>query len=206
MQLKQYQEQAIEELLEKAQKLLQKTTNKSIVFKSPTGSGKTIMMAEFLKQICNLEEFKQTLAFIWTAPRKLHIQSKSKLSQYYKETRDLDCLEFEELDDRKIDCNEILFFNWESINKEDNIYIRENERKNNLSSVISRTKDSGQKIILIIDESHHGAPSPKSKNLIRDIYPDLTIEVSATPDLSNLDELISVDIDDVKAEGMIKKV
>lgn len=205
MQLKQYQEEVIKKLLEKAQKLLQKNTNKSIVFKSPTGSGKTIMMAEFLRQVCNLEEFKDTLAFIWTAPRKLHIQSKSKLSQYYQETRDLDCLEFEELDDRKIDCNEILFFNWESINKENNIYIRENERKNNLSSVISRTKASGNKIILIIDESHHGAPSPKSQDLIRDIDPDLTIEVSATPDLNNPDEFISVDIDDVKVEGMIKK-
>ncbi|MDE0091816.1 MAG: DEAD/DEAH box helicase family protein [Oligoflexia bacterium] len=205
MQLKQYQEEAIKELLEKAQKLLQKTTNKSIVFKSPTGSGKTIMMAEFLKQVCNLEEFKNTLAFIWTAPRTLHIQSKKKLSQYYQETRALDCLEFEELDDRKIDCNEILFFNWESINKENNIYIRENERKNNLSSVISRTKTSGNKIILIIDESHHGAPSPKSQDLIRDIAPDLTIEVSATPDLNNPDEFVSVDIDDVKVEGMIKK-
>ena len=205
MQLKQYQEEAIKELLEKAQKLLQKTTNKSIVFKSPTGSGKTIMMAEFLKQACNLEEFKNILAFIWTAPRTLHIQSKSKLSQYYQETRALDCLEFEELDDRKIDCNEILFFNWESINKENNIYIRENERKNNLSSVIDRTRDSGNKIILIIDESHHGAPSPRSQDLIRDIDPNLTIEVSATPDLNNPDEFVSVDIDDVKVEGMIKK-
>ena len=101
------------------------------------------MMAEFLRQICTFEEYKDTLSFIWTAPRKLHIQSKDKLSQYYQETRALDCLEFEELDDRKIDCNEILFFNWESINKENNIYIRENERNNNLSSVIRRTKATG---------------------------------------------------------------
>ena len=205
MQLKQYQKKAIEELLNKTKNLLSKDNHKTIVFKSPTGSGKTIMVAEFLNQICNLDEYKDTLSFIWTAPRKLHIQSKNKLSQYYQDTRALDCLEFEELDDRKIDYNEILFFNWESINKENNIYIRENERQNNLSSVISRTKDAGNKIILIIDESHHGAPSPKSQDLIRDIAPNLTIEVSATPDISNPDELVSVDIDDVKIEGMIKK-
>ena len=205
MQLKQYQEEAIKELLEQTQKLLQKTTNKSIVFKSPTGSGKTIMMAEFLRQICNLKEFKDTLSFIWTAPRKLHVQSKNKLSQYYQETRALDCLEFEELDDRKIDCNEILFFNWESINQKNNIYIRENERNNNLSAVISRTKVSGNKIILIIDESHHGAPSLKSQDLINDINPDLTIEVSATPKLKSPDKLVSVEINDVREEGMIKK-
>ena len=58
---------------------------------------------------------------------------------------------------------------------------------------------------MIIDESHHGAPSPTSQDLIRDIDPNLTIEVSATPDLNNPDELVSIDIDDVKTEGMIKK-
>ena len=205
MELKQYQEKAIEELLQKLQELLPKNTNKSIVFKSPTGSGKTIMIAEFLRRACNLEDFKDTLSFIWTAPRKLHIQSKNNLSSYYQETRDLECFEFEELDDRKINHNEILFFNWESINKKTNIYIRENERDNNLTSVIKRTKDSGNKIVLIIDESHHGAPSPKSQDLIRDISPDLTIEASATPNLNNFDESVPVDIDDVKEEGMIKK-
>ena len=205
MELKQYQEKAIKELLQKLQELLPKSTNKSVVFKSPTGSGKTIMIAEFLKRACNLEDFKDTLSFIWTAPRKLHTQSKDKLSLYYQETRDLECFEFEELDDRKINYNEILFFNWESINKKTNIYIRENERDNNLSSVIKRTKDFGNKIVLIIDESHHGAPSPRSQDLIRDINPDLTIEVSATPNLNDPDGLIHVNIEDVKEEGMIKK-
>lgn len=205
MRLKNYQEKAIKDLLDNSKNLLQKGKSKSIVFKAPTGSGKTIMMAEFLRQICNLEKFKDNLAFIWTAPKKLHTQSKDKLLNYYQETRDLDCFEFEELEDRQIDCNEILFFNWESINKENNIYIRENERDNNLSSVIRRTKDSGNKIILIIDESHHGAPSLKSQDLIRDIDPDLTVEVSATPLLNSYDKFVSVDLDDVKAEGMIKK-
>jgi len=38
------------------------------------------------------------------------------------------CSLFDDLGDRKIDENEILFFNWESINKKDNVYIRESEQ------------------------------------------------------------------------------
>ena len=89
--------------------------------------------------------------------------------------------------------------------KKKNIYIRENERDNNLSSVIERTKESGNKIVLLIDESHHSATSEISKNLIRDMKPDLTVEISATPVVENPDHIVSVDIDDVKEEGMIKK-
>ena len=51
MQLKIYQEDAIADLLDKAKKLLNMEDGKILVFQSPTGSGKTIMMAEFLKQL-----------------------------------------------------------------------------------------------------------------------------------------------------------
>ena len=62
------------------------------------------------------------------------------------------CSHFNDLDDRRIGENEILFLNWASINKKDNLYVRANERDNNLSSVIARTKDEGRIIFLIIDE------------------------------------------------------
>ncbi len=205
MQLKIYQENAVNDLLEKSKKLLGYSGNKKLVFKAPTGSGKTIMMAEFLKQLVEDREIKQTLSFIWTAPRQLHLQSKDKLENYFKESRVLKCSFFEDLDDRKIGENEILFFNWESINKADNIYIRENERDNNLSNVLDRTKEEGRKIVLIIDECHHHATSEISKRLIRDFEPELTIEVSATPVVENPDDSVTVQLEDVKVEEMIKK-
>jgi type III restriction enzyme len=206
MLLKNYQTTAIDELLSKTKKLFGYADNKKLIFKAPTGSGKTIMIAEYLKQLCEDKEVKTPLSFIWTAPRQLHEQSKNKLDNYYESSRALRCSFFEDLDDKKIDQNEILFFNWESINKEDNIYIRDNERDNNLSNVIAQTKEEGRTIILIIDESHHHATSEISQNLIRDIGPRLTIEVSATPTLDGLaDERVSIQLEDVKAEGMIKK-
>ncbi|TSC94286.1 MAG: Uncharacterized protein Athens101428_329, partial [Candidatus Berkelbacteria bacterium Athens1014_28] len=204
MQLKDYQEDAIEELLEATKQLLN-YENQKLVLKAPTGSGKTIIMAEFLKQLTENPEIRQPLSFIWTAPRKLHIQSKEKLENYFEENCALKCSFFEDLDDRKIDENEILFFNWESINKKDNVYIRDNEQEFNLSKVVERTKEEGREIILIIDESHHHAKSDISQELIKMMGPILTIEVSATPKMEEPDEMVNVHLEDVKAVGMIKK-
>ncbi len=186
MRLKNYQTNAIDELMSKSKKLFTYADNKKLIFKAPTGSGKTIMMAEFLKQLCEDKEVKSPLSFIWTAPRQLHGQSKDKLDHYYEPSRALRCSFFEDLDDKRIDQNEILFFNWESINKEDNIYIRDNEQDNNLTNILANTREEGRTIILIIDESHHHATSEISQNLIRDIGPKLTIEVSATPTLDGV--------------------
>ena len=117
----------------------------------------------------------------------------------------MECSFFEELDDRQIGENEILFFNWESIRQENLIYIRENEQDNNLSSVLERTREAGRVIVLVIDESQLQAQAETSQNLIAAISPNLTIEVSATPIMQNPDKIVSVDIGDVKAEEMIKK-
>jgi type III restriction enzyme len=205
MQLKTYQENAIEELLEKSKRLMGYSGEKKLVFRAPTGSGKTIIMAEFLKELVNDRDVRHSISFIWTAPRQLHIQSRNKLERYFEDSRALKCLFFEDLDDRKIGENEILFFNWESINKADNIYIRDNEQDFNLTKVLERTKEEGREIILVIDEAHHHATSEISQRLIRDISPKLTIEVSATPVIENPDEIISVQLEDAKTEGMIKK-
>ena len=206
MQLKIYQENAIDDLLTKAKRLLGYSGSKKLVFKSPTGSGKTIMMAEFFKQLVDDREVKQSLGFIWTAPRQLHNQSRDKLESYFETSRALKCSYFEDLDDRKISENEILFFNWESINKADNVYIRDNEQDFNLSKVLERTKEEGREIILIIDEAHHHATSEISQGLIQMIGPKLTIEVTATPaTITDEDEKVFVQLEDVKKEGMIKK-
>ena len=205
MQLKTYQENTVDELLGKAKKLLKYSSEKKLVFKSPTGSGKTIMMAEFLKQLVDDRDVRESLSFIWTAPRQLHTQSRDKLEKYFEDSRALRCSFFEDLDDRRIGENEILFFNWESINKKDNVYIRDNEQDLNLSSILERTKEEGRVIILIIDEAHHHADSDISQGLRNMMGSKLTIEVSATPKMKDPDDMISVDLEDVKTEGMIKK-
>jgi len=206
IEFKNYQEKAIVKLKQEVNELLDVEGNKICIFKSPTGSGKTLMMAEFLKRLIDSRIDGKKFSFIWIAVNKLHDQSRNSLKKYYDQFGvSLKCSYFEDLDERKISENEILFLNWASINKKGNIYVRENERDNNLSNIVARTKDEGRIIILIIDESHRNAETEKSKELINDIGPKITIEVSATPQLKGVFRGVEVELNDVKDEGMIKK-
>lgn len=205
---KNYQENAIDEIRDKVNSLLKKEGNKICVLKAPTGSGKTLMIAEWMMRFC--DSYSRTdgksFSFVWIAVNKLHDQSHDSLKKFYElKGMGLKCSYFYELEDRKIKQNEILFLNWASINNDDKVIVRANERDNNLSSIIDRTRDSGRTIILIIDESHNTANSENSKALIKNLNPKITIEVSATPKISEFDERVVVEIEDVRSEGMIKK-
>ncbi len=199
-----YQEEAVDKLVKQANELLERSGHKTCIFKAPTGSGKTIMMAEFVSRLVEKRKDGKAFSFIWAAPRKLHNQSKEKLENYYKDTRTLQCSNIEDLTDKKIGENEILFLNWESINKKDNVFIRENENDFNLTSIVENTLEDGREIILVIDESHHTASAENTRGLIEIMKPKITIEVSATPHMTS-DYRVVVEFDDVKAEGMIKK-
>ena len=203
--LRNYQEKHIHKLKEKVEEFLNLESNKICVFKSPTGSGKTIMMAELIKRLVDNRTDGKEISFVWITVHKLHDQSKEKLEKYYEDLQTVSCSFFDDLEDKQIRDKEILFFNWQSINQEKNIYIRENENEFNLSKVIENTKDEGREIILIIDESHHTASSEKSQEVIQQINPKITIEVSATPKISSTDYVESIDLQEVKDEEMVKK-
>ena len=165
-------------------------------------------MAEYLAKLNkSFIGENQGLSIIWTAPRSLHTQSKEKLRSYYSDTNELKCREFYELTNLYIDSSEILFLNWESINKQDkNLIVVRNERNFYLNKIVENSKLRGNKVILIIDESHYQSTSSISQKIINDISPDLTIEVSATPATVNgIDDLVKIDREEVIAAGMIKK-
>lgn len=204
MQLREYQDTAVKKLKETANELLNLQGNKTIVFDAPTGSGKTVIIAEFLKLLVENRTDGKVFSFLWTAPRKLHTQSKEKLETYYEDSHALDCMDFEDLNEQTIGENEILFLNWESINKADNIYIRDNERDYNLSHIIQNTVEEGRLIMLVIDESHHAAKSEISQGLIAMFNPKITVEVSATPHMQG-NEKVKVYREKVIDDGMIKK-
>lgn len=205
IELKDYQEKAIVKLKTEVNELLESQNDEIVVFKSPTGSGKTLMTAEFLRRLIDARIDGKKFAFVWIAVNKLHDQSRNNLKKYYDQQGvALRCSYFQDLDNRQIKQNEILFLNWASINKEDNVIVRANERDNNLDTVIARTKEAGRTIVLIIDESHHTANSDKSQEIIKQIGPKVTVEVSATPEMKS-DYIVPVKIEDVRKEGMIKK-
>jgi type III restriction enzyme len=205
-ELRTYQKNAVDSLKVKVENVLRSPESGVVIFQAPTGSGKTLMVSQLLKQLVRNRKDDKKFSFIWVSVRMLHEQSKEKLEKYYEDDRLLQCSYFDDLTDRRIAENEILFINWHSINKKDiNIYVRENEQDNNLNSIIQNTKEDGREIILVIDESHHTASSEKSRELILTISPKVTIEVSATPHLKeNVSEIEKVYLSDVKAEEMIK--
>lgn len=205
LQLKNYQEKAIEELKTKVNELLELGESRLCIFEAPTGSGKTIMMGEFLKRLVNPidREDGKIFSFIWISVRDLDNQSKRSLEKNFE-----DCFVysgFEDIQNNKVRQNEILFLNWESINNDDKIYVRDNEKGKNLTSIIQNTKADGRELILIIDESHHTAISANSTRIKNDIGAKVTIEVSATPAFASPDAHIKVHFEKVIAEGMIKK-
>ena len=159
MLLKNYQEKAKDELVEKSIDLLSSNYPSKLILKAPTGSGKTIITAEYLRHLAGNNNLEKPISVIWAAPRQLHLQSKDKLKNYFSDNCVLICSDFEDLAENEISENEILFLNWESINKKNNILIRENEKNFYLGKVLDNTKFNSRYLILIIDESHHHATS-----------------------------------------------
>jgi len=199
-----YQQKAIAKIVNHAVDFLNESDPQTIIFQAPTGSGKTTMMAESMIRIVKELQSKDSLSFIWISVNNLHKQSSESLEFHFENDRLLECIETRDITGNVLDENQILFINWQSLNREGNLFMVDNEDDWNLSKIISNTKDEGRKIILIVDESHHSAKTSKAKEVLSIIEPDLTIEMSATPkDLSGLP--IKIKIEDVVAEGMIKK-
>lgn len=210
-----YQQRAVAELVDKTVQLLSLgTPRQQLVFKAPTGSGKTVMAAQMLGDLtdelasrtdCPVNE----VAFIWFAPNKLHQQSYSKLKGFFGETRVLRTVMFDELDhaDGVIRPGEILFVNWESINKKNNVIVRDSEQNNSLYEITRRTQqEQGTPIVAIIDEEHQfwSRTADKTADVLRRIKPRVEIRISATPKTTS-DYTVTIPREDVIREQMIKE-
>ena len=211
-----YQDRAVDELVEKVIRLLNASgQRKRLVFKAPTGSGKTVMASGMLARLAQelperTDSLVNRVAFIWIAPNKLHEQSYFKMKNYFTESRLLKPVVYDELDqsiDGYIRPGEILFVNWESINKDNALMIRETERSASLYDITDRTQlDNRIPIVVIVDEEHmfSGKNAKKSEKVLARINPKLEIRISATP-ISHGDEMVTVYREDVVKEEMIKE-
>lgn len=223
MILKKFQQDAVAELLRQFRELVSSSGNdKRLVFKSPTGSGKTVMMGELLHRLAE-EEWSQGFIFIWASLYNLHNQSKKKLGNQLSDTS-YKILGLEDIEDKSLAENSLLFVNWHSLTtqkkdresgeqKWSNIYVRETENGRSIASVLEKTRESGLQVILIVDEAHRNYLSERTTHFISDIFkPKLAIEVSATPvwsvsaeeQLSKKAGFVKVEFTDAIDSGLIK--
>ncbi len=212
-----YQQKAVKELVEKTMELLSDPGSRhTLVFKAPTGAGKTVMASEMLMRLNeeipnNPEVPYNEVAFIWIAPNKLHEQSYFKMKSFFTETKELRPVVYDDIDHSTsgfIHAGEILFVNWESINKDNAIIVRDSEQNASLYDLTRRTQEEqGIPIIVIIDEEHMfaGRLANKSETVLQKIDPKVEVRISATPTTTNPDAYVKIPRDRVIAEGMIKE-
>jgi len=161
--------------------------NIPLVFKSPTGSGKTIMLAQFLRDIVSDPRFEgNDVAFVWFSfSEDSYEQSKKKLFEYYGGASELDLIDLNDLSRGKLNKNNVFFINWQKIKgktKDSRKLRRENEQGFTFDNIINETLEDGRKIVVIIDEEHIGADTELALEVIDGlIKPIITLRVSATP-------------------------
>ena len=210
-----FQQKAVRKLVDETIELLRLSGNrKTLIFKAPTGAGKTVMASQMLADLTEELQSRgdspyQQVAFIWIAPNKLHQQSYFKMKNYFTETRLLKPVMYDEIDqsDGTIKPGEILFVNWESVNKEKNIIVRESEQNASLYEITRRTQEEqGLPIIVIIDEEHlfWSKSADKSSKVLQKIKAKVEIRISATPK-TMADHIVTVSREEVVNEEMIKK-
>ncbi|MBU4311995.1 MAG: DEAD/DEAH box helicase family protein [Candidatus Omnitrophica bacterium] len=221
IELKRYQEIAVEGLVNSVKGLLGKEGMKKVcVFQAPTGSGKTIMTAKFIEELIR-ELPDEDICFVWVTVGKgdLHLQSKHSLERIYGGAPRVSLVEEEFTGGReRIVKNEIVVVNWEKLRTKDrstkewkNVLMKDGE-KINFRDVLAKTREQ-RKIILIIDESHIGATAERTNELRDEINADVILEMSATPKIQpdpkdltrGLAGFVFVEPKDVIDAGIIKK-
>lgn len=195
MELKHFQLNTIKELL-----LSMEEQNRDIILKSPTGSGKTIILTTFMSEYVKGHD---KTVFVWLTPGKANLeeQSKQKMDLYIhnsstKLLSDVMTSGFEE--------NDCCFINWEKLTKKGNNALKDSERTN-FYEWISKAFQDGLQFKIIIDESHQNF-TDKADSIIQLFKTDKIIRCSATPLIDKNAKLIEVNETDVIAEGLIKKM
>ena len=210
-----FQQKAVRKLVDETIDLLRLSGHrKTLIFKAPTGSGKTVMASQLLADLTKELQSRgdspySQVAFIWIAPNKLHQQSYFKMKNYFTETRLLRPVMYDEIDQSEgvIKAGEILFVNWESINKDKNVMVRDSEQNASLYEITRRTQEEqGLPIVVVIDEEHlfWSKSADKSAKVLQRINPKVEIRISATPK-TNSDHKVTIERQEVVNEEMIKK-
>lgn len=192
-----FQEEAVIKLLDLCSDSRSKQT---IIMKAPTGSGKTIILIDYVDEYLN--KIDSNTAFIWLCPGKgnLEEQSREKMRKFapHLNTQNL----FEALENG-FPPESITFINWELVTKRGNTAIRDRERKN-LYDHIADAHRKQITFIVVIDEEHSNNTA-KARAIIDAFAAKKIVRVSATAQQNKRYEYFEIDEVDVINAGLITK-
>ncbi|MBR4782138.1 MAG: DEAD/DEAH box helicase family protein [Lachnospiraceae bacterium] len=172
-----------------------------IVMKAPTGSGKTIILLDYIDEY--LYRVDSNIAFIWFCPGAggLEEQSQDKMRKLMPNRKTQNIFDAMQ---NGFEAETTTFINWELVrNKDKNLAIRDGERKN-LFDRIADAHRNGIKFIAIIDEEHAN-DTKKAQDIIDAFSTVHTIRVSATANPNKKCEFFEIDELEVINAGLITK-
>ncbi|MDE5771716.1 MAG: DEAD/DEAH box helicase family protein [Ruminococcus sp.] len=193
-----FQEQAVIKLIDFT---VATDSKQVIVMKSPTGSGKTVILLDYIDEY--LFKVDPKTAFVWFCPGSggLEEQSQEKMRRLLpnRSTQNI----FDAMQNG-FEAETTTFINWELVrNKNKNLAIRDGERKN-LFDRIAEAHRNGLKFILIIDEEHAN-DTKKAHDIIDAFSAFHIVRVSATANQNKKCEFFEIDEVDVINAGLITK-
>lgn len=217
-----FQIEAVEQLINSIKTLWSKHERQiPIVFKAPTGSGKTYMTEKMICDLAEQPDWDRDVAFVWiTFSEDLAMQSKEKFDLYFPTSKHGRLLTIEDFNLGALQKHDVLFLNWQKLvsqRAEDRIYRRpddprmRHESRVYFEDFVENTHRNGIEIILIIDESHLNLTAASKRDVIDPLNPKIKLNVSATPKAETVNEafdhgaVVRIDHADVVAEGLIKE-
>lgn len=187
-----FQKNTLEKLLNEFLHLWGQTESKRyLVFKSPTGSGKTFAVCNLINGLNSLPNWDYDKCFIWiTFSDELAMQSKDKFQSYFNTTLQNNLITVNDFNQGRLHKNDVLFINWQKLvsrKAKDRVLRRPEEeelRKEKgyyFEDFIENTQSEGREIVLVIDESHKNRSTDLAQEVIDIINPKIILNVSATP-------------------------
>jgi len=197
IELFEFQDEAKMFLLDKT---IEHNSKKKIIVKSPTGSGKTIILLSFIEDYHN--NYEKDKIFIWLTPGQgnLEEQSREKMDKYIPNLKTGD---IHDILLQGFQKGYTYFINWEMITNKKNNALKDSEKKN-LFERIAEAHRNQLSFITIIDEEHLNNTS-KADYILNALNADKEIRVSATTIKNPNAECYEISEEDVINSGLITK-
>ena len=196
MELKAFQQRKVEEL----KVALAQERCQEIVFRSPTGSGKTIVLPHLMFEVAHERD---GVVFVWLSPGKggLAEQSKEKMERY---CHNASTKNLADVMTGGFAAGDFVFINWEKLTRASNNALKDSERTN-FKEWVEKAHETGLHFWVVVDESHHN-DSVKADEILELFAAERILRASATPKANPKAYWVEVPEWEVVDSGLIKKM